>query len=292
MIGMTGFGEAAAESGGLQLSVKVHGVNHRYLEVFVRSPDELRFAEARVRERVAAVARRGRCEVAISVRRPRAPTARAEIDAEAVQALHRAAQPLIAAGLLRSEMSLGDLLRQPALVRIEASQTVWTEEDEALLEKVVDAAVGAFAASRALDGEKSRRALEAIVKELEAVAASLRDFAPAAAARLAQQLRGRFSELARETSWSEERWLHEAALLAEKADVREELARFEGHLRELADLIRSGTGGGRRIDFLAQELLRELNTLAAKCRDLELVQAALTGRLLCEQIREQAQNVE
>jgi uncharacterized protein (TIGR00255 family) len=226
------------------------------------------------------------------LRRPHAAGASVEIDAEAVQAIHRAAQPLIAAGLLRSEMSLGDLLRQPALVRIEAPQSAWTDENEALLDRVLDAAVTAFATSRAADGEKSRRALEAILVELEAIAFSLRESAPAASTRLAQQLRRRFSELARETSWSEERWLHEAALLAEKADVREEMARFDGHLRELAGLVRAGTGGGRRVDFLAQELLRELNTLAAKCRDLELVQAALAGRLLCEQIREQAQNVE
>jgi uncharacterized protein (TIGR00255 family) len=96
----------------------------------------------------------------------------------------------------------------------------------------------------------------------------------------------------RDSGSGDDRWLHEAALLAEKGDVREEVDRLAAHLVELGRMLRDDDGGGRRVDFLAQELLRELNTLGAKCREVGVVRTALRARLLCEQIREQAQNVE
>jgi len=292
VIGMTGFGEASAENGGLRLQVKVHGVNHRYLDVVLRLPDDLRFAESRLRERVGAVARRGRCEVAVAARRAGNGATAVSIDEAAVAALQRAARPLVDGGVIRGELTLGDLLRQPALVRVEAPEVVWTEEDEALLERVVVGALGEFAKSRGEEGEKTRQALLRILDELERAAGELRDEAPAANARLAEAARARLAELMRDSGSGDERWLHEAALLAEKGDVREEVDRLAAHLAELGRMLRDDDGGGRRLDFLAQELLREINTLGAKCRDVGVVRTTLRARLLCEQIREQVQNVE
>ena len=292
MNGMTGFGEANVETVEAQLTVRVHGVNHRYLDIVVRVPDELRFADGLIRERVGGVVRRGRCEIAVSARRVSEPRAEVEIRGDAVAALHEAVRPLVDAGLVRAELSLGDLLRHPALLRLESAPASWGGDDLALLLRTVDQALARFASARAADGAKTRTSLLALLHELALAAASLREGLPAATARLATQLRARFAELAQETGWSEERWLHEAALLAEKADVREEIERFAAHLAELRETVEGTEGSGRRIDFLAQELLRELNTLAAKCRDVGIVQRALAARLLCEQIREQAQNVE
>jgi uncharacterized protein (TIGR00255 family) len=292
MIGMTGFGEALAESAGLRLQVRIHGVNHRFLDIVLRVPDELRFAEALARERVAAVARRGRCELAVIARRTGSSRPLVQIDPEAIAAVVDAARPLVGAGLVRGELTLGDLLRQPALLRVESAEAAWGEDDEALLERALAEALNQFAKSRTEEGEKTRQALLRILGEVERAADELRAAAPAANARLAEAARTRLAELMRDSGSSDDRWLHEAALLAEKGDVREEIDRLGAHLNELARMLRDDDGGGRRIDFVAQELLRELNTLAAKCRDVGVVQTALHARLLCEQIREQAQNVE
>lgn len=288
---MTGFGESAGESGDLRIEARLHGVNHRFLDIVVRVPDDLRFAEAGIRERVALRARRGRCEVTVTIRRFSA-AAGLEIDTHAIAALHRAAQPLVEAGLLVPQLSLGDLLRQPALARLEAPRLDWDESREMLLWRTLDAALDRFDRVRADEGERIRVILRRLVDDLTASAAALRALAPAATARLGEQLRRRLAELLGEVGESEERWLHEAALLAEKADVREEIDRLDAHLGELRRVLETGEDGGRRVDFLAQELLRELNTLAAKCRDVTVVQTALQARLTCEQIREQAQNVE
>jgi uncharacterized protein (TIGR00255 family) len=292
MNGMTGFAEAARSAGALQIAVRVHGVNHRLLDVVLRLPEEVRPFESRIRERIAAVVRRGRCEMSVELRRGRAAAPRIDLDQDALVALHRAAQPLVDGGLLRPEISLGELLREPALLRIDAGSPAWSDADTELLLAAVDDALGGFSRARAEDGAKSRRSLESILVDLEASKRALREGVPVAVANLAAQLRTRFEELSREVGWSEERFVHEAALLAERADVREEIERFAAHLEELVRRLRDDDAGGRAIDFVAQELLRELNTLAAKCRDVTVVQTALRAKLLCEQIREQAQNVE
>lgn len=290
---MTGFGEAAAESSELRVEARVHGVNHRFLDLVVRLPDELRFAEGRIRERVGRSVRRGRCEVAVVLRR-RGDAAGAEfvIEHEALAVLHRAARPLLEKGLLASGLSLGDLLRTPALLRIETPRFDDAGDSAELLWRVLDDALAAFDRRRADEGACLRAALRGMARELTELTAALRAAAPAAAERLGDQLRQRMHELAHDVGGGDERWLHEAAALVEKADVREEVERLSSHLTELERVLDAPGPVGRRIDFLAQELLRELNTLAAKCREVAIVRIALDARLVSEQIREQAQNVE
>ncbi|MEZ5313039.1 MAG: DUF1732 domain-containing protein [Thermoanaerobaculia bacterium] len=145
---------------------------------------------------------------------------------------------------------------------------------------------------RRAEGKATRAALGALFATLGERAQRLLAIAPAAQQRLADGLRQRLGALAEELDRDESRWLQELAVLAEKADIREELDRFSSHLRTLGDGLDSDQAAGRRLDFVCQELLRELNTTSAKCRDVELVEVALDARLLCEQIREQLLNVE
>lgn len=294
MIGMTGFGSAVRECRGFQVSARIHGVNHRALDLVFRLPDEARGCEPALRERLVAAARRGRCELVVAVHRSApAPSATVAIRSELVSALHESARALIESGIVRAELSLGDLIRNPALVSIGQAAAELEPEEVATLLAAFAEALEAFAATRGEEGARTERSLRAILTDLDRLEAAIAGVIPGAHARLQTALRGRLEEISSGAhSVDPERWVHEAALLAEKADVREEAERFAAHLDALRAALDLPHAIGRRLDFLGQELLRELNTMAAKCRDVELVQLALEARLLCEQIREQAQNVE
>ena len=292
MKSMTGFGQSIVEVGGLQVQATLQGVNHRYLDLVLRLPEELRFLEAAVRERLNAVIRRGRCEVALGLRRPHEPEVEVELRVGAVQRLLVACQPLLDSGDLVGPLTIGDLARSPTFLRIEKSAAAWSPEDEAAVWQSLDAALGQFEATRTGEGARIGQALDAILGRLLEVAAALRERLPEARAAIAESIRLRLREWTRDSGIDEERLLGEIAVLAEKSDVQEEMDRLAAHLEQLQEVTRREGPIGRHLDFLAQELLRELNTLCAKCRDTRVVQLGLDARLLCEQIREQVQNVE
>ena len=292
MKSMTGFGQSIVEVGGLQVQVTLQGVNHRYLDVVLRLPEEVRFLEGAVRERLNAVVRRGRCEAAIVLRRPHDPEVEVELRLGAVRRLIDACQPLLDSGDLAGPLTIGDLARSPAFLRVEKSPSTWTGEDEAALWQCLDAALAQFEGARVGEGARIAQALDAILARLLAVAAALRERLPAARAAIAESVRLRLRDWTNDAGIDEERLLSEIAVLAEKSDVQEEMDRLAAHLEQFAEVTRRDGPIGRHLDFLAQELLRELNTLCAKCRDTRVVQLGLDARLLCEQIREQVLNVE
>ena len=292
MRSMTGFGQAIVEAEGIQVSVTLQGVNHRYLDLVIRLPEELRFLEAAIRERLSSVIRRGRCEALLGLRRTGEAGVEVELRHGAVQKLIAACQPLIASGDLVGPLTIGDLARSPAFLRVEKSAASWSAGDDAVVWQSLESASAQFEDSRAGEGARIAAALEAILGRLLEVVGALRERLPEARATIAEGVRLRLREWTREAGIAEERLLSEIALLAEKSDVQEEMDRLAAHLDQLQDVTRRAGPIGRHLDFLAQELLRELNTLCAKCRDTRVVQLGLDARLLCEQIREQVQNVE
>lgn len=292
MKSMTGFGQSIVEVEGLQVSVTLQGVNHRYLDLVLRLPEDLRFLEAAIRERLVALVRRGRCEASVVLRRLHESEVEVELRQGAVRKLIAACQPLVEAGDLVGQLTIGDLARSPTFLRVEKSTASWSSDDDAAVWRSLDAALAQFEASRVGEGVRIGQALDAILGRLLAVAGALRDRLPAARAAIAESVRLRLREWTQESGVDEERLLSEIAVLAEKSDVQEEMDRLAAHLDQLEEVSRRSGPIGRHLDFLAQELLRELNTLCAKCRDTRVVQLGLDARLLCEQIREQVQNVE
>jgi uncharacterized protein (TIGR00255 family) len=292
MKSMTGFGQSIAEVHGLQISATLQGVNHRYLDIALRLPEELRSLEGAIRDRLNSVIRRGRCEVTIGIRRLQESEVEVEVRTGAVRKFLAACQPLLDAGDLAGPLTLGDLARSSSFLRIEKSPTSWSAEDDAAVWQSLDAALGQFEAARVGEGLRIAQALEAILGKLHDVAAALQERLPEARAAIAESVRLRLREWTSDSGLDEERLLSEIAVLAEKSDVQEEMDRLAAHLEQVQEVTQRSGPIGRHLDFLAQELLRELNTLCAKCRDTRVVQLGLDARLLCEQIREQVQNVE
>ena len=174
MKSMTGFGQSIVDVDGLQVQTTLQGVNHRYLDLVLRLPEELRFLESAIRERLNAAIRRGRCEVALGLRRPHESEVEVELRQGAVRKLLVACQPLIDSGDLVGQLTVGDLARSPAFLRIEKSAGSWSAEDDAAVWRSLDAALAQFEAARAGEGARIGQALASILGKLLEVAAALR----------------------------------------------------------------------------------------------------------------------
>jgi uncharacterized protein (TIGR00255 family) len=289
---MTGFGQARGElSGRWAAQVKLASVNGRFLDVVVRTAPRFDTTEMEpaIRAVLAERLARGRVVATVELQaRPGAgvgPTFRWE----AAQALAAslAARP---AGIELAPLQLRDLLAVPGFV--EGGETALDDGERARLLDLLAVARDALAAAR------EREAL-ALRPQLEAETARLAEFAlwlRATGGRLRDVLLGRMRErlatLLEGRAVAEERLLQEAALLADRADTAEEVERLDAHLDHLRRLLAEGGAVGKKLDFLLQELLREVNTAASKCREAGMGERVVEAKAALERLREQAANLE
>ncbi len=292
MRSMTGFGQATAENARHAVTVTVRAVNHRFLELRLALGDDYRASEERVRGLFAAELVRGRVDAVVEIR-PLAPrAARVRVDREVVRAAHAAVEELFAGGLVGERLSAGDLLRLPEVLVVERDHDLWDAADQALLLAVAGEALAQVVAAREGEGAALQAVLAQRLDELAATVETLAGLREASRAAALDALRARLDELLGAAGVDPARLAQEAALLVERSDVAEELDRLGSHCRHFRELLAAPRAAGKRLDFLAQEIGRELNTVGAKCRDAAMTRAVLDGKLLCEQLREQVQNVE
>ena len=292
MRSMTGYGEASGHHARRAITVTLKAVNHRFLDVQLRLGDELRSSEAALRELLARELTRGRVEARVEVRAAGERGSSVEVDLELVRAVHAAVRDLVDAGVLAGGLTAGDLLRLPAALRIESAAAGWDEQDEELLLRTAAAAVAQLTAGREAEGAALAAILRERVEALAATVEKLDALRGPALEESAAALRRRVAELLAGQPLDESRVAQEVALLADRGDVSEEIDRLRSHLTHFESIAAAGGATGKRLDFLAQEIFRELNTLGAKCRNAEMVRAVLEAKALCEQLREQVQNVE
>ncbi len=292
MRSMTGAGVAHASAEGWRCHVRLASVNHRFLDVVVRLPERLRGREPELRQLVAARLARGRVEVEVAIEPEGDRAVSLALDEAAVEALHQALGTLREKGWIAGELAAGDLLRLPSLLRFGSGDEGWGEGAERLLRDTVTAAMDALIAAREAEGERLRKALEQRLEAFQALAQRLFSRREALRQELLAGLRRRLATLASEIPVAEERLAQEAALLVERSDVSEELDRLRAHLERFGELLAATGPVGKQLDFLCQKLQREVGTIGAKSRDLATTQDVLTAKLLCEQLREQIQNLE
>jgi len=286
ILSMTGFAAIAEELPGLSLAVELRSVNHRYLDLTVRLPEELRQLEPALRERVAAELKRGKVECRVSMNRtPGAGSV--TVDRERVGELARAAAEVRRVVPDATPLTAADILRWPG-VMVESS--IPSDRLAERVHALVDAALSDLAAARAREGDKLKTLLLARCADVETQVARVVPRVPAIHAAFVEKLGARLKEAGLDAN--EDRLKQELALFATKSDVAEEIARLSTHVAEVRRVLTAGGSAGKRLDFLAQELHREANTLGSKSVDAELSQAALELKVLIEQMREQVQNLE
>lgn len=290
---MTGFGRAEVAGESIAVSVEARSVNHRHLDVSVRLPRALVALEMDARRLVQSRLERGRVDVTVQVTSVAGSVAgRVQVDAALAGEYVARARALAAELGLAAEPLLGWVLERPGVCRLEEGEAVEPAAPWPLLELGLGRALDELVARRTGEGERLQEALRALHGDLVGHVATISARAPAAAARREERLRERLRALLDDTTVDESRIATEAAIWADKTDVSEELARLQAHLVEFTLLLDKGGPVGRPLDFLIQELNREVNTAGAKSDDLELSQAVLAAKGVLEKIREQVQNLE
>ena len=287
ILSMTGFAAVAAELPGLSLAVELRSVNHRYLDVTVKLPEELRALETALRERIAAALKRGKVECRVVVSRAAGAAADMAVDPARVAALAAAAAKVRQLVPGAPELSTAEILRWPGVL---AEPSVAPETLSETVFSLVDRALAELAAAREREGAKLCAVLLARCGDIDAQVARVAPRIPAIHAAYVEKLGARLREAGFDAN--EDRLKQELALFATKVDVAEELQRLASHVAEVRRVLAAGGSAGKRLDFLAQELHREANTLGSKSVDAELSQASLELKVAIEQMREKVQNLE
>jgi uncharacterized protein (TIGR00255 family) len=286
---MTGFGAGHGASGGEEVDVEVRSVNHKFCEVKVRAPRELAALELDAAKTVKDRLARGGVDV--SLRRPLPGAAVApRVDLALAESYARAFAE-VAGRLGLPGPALSDVIGAEGVVRLE-ERAVDVESAREALRGALAAALDALVAMRAREGEALGRDLAGRLARVEALVARVAELVPAALVAHEARLRERVEELARGVAVDPARLAQEIAILADRTDVTEEITRLRSHVAQVRALLASAEPAGRKLDFLVQEMHREVNTIGSKSQSAEIAAAVVEMKAEVERMREQVQNVE
>jgi len=284
---MTGFARATVESGFGTLTWEIRAVNHRYLDVQFKLPEDLRTKEQLFRQQASAVLGRGKVECGLYFRRTTDRQTEMQIDVDLIELLGARLSEIATKLPEPAAVNPLEILRWPGVIQ----QTVIDAEpvfEEA--SKLLDTTLQAVNRMRRSEGERIGEMLASRCTDIEAIGAQVRKRMPEVLAASRAKQQQRIDKL--DVDADPARLEVELALIAQKIDVDEELDRLESHLVEIHNALGENKPVGRRLDFLMQELNREANTLGSKSADTETTRAAVDLKVLIEQMREQIQNVE
>jgi len=284
---MTGFARCQSRAPAGTLTWELRTVNHRYLEINLRIPEELRSQETRYREIVNACLSRGKVECNLRFRPEMTVPSGIEINQEFSVALARVCQHLNDILHQPSEVNAIDFLKWPGVIK-ETPQDMKPIFDAS--ETLLESALAELIENREREGERLREIVQQRCAGMQEQVDCVRKLLPDIRQAYRDKLLARLQELKSEPDM--ERLEQELVYLAQKMDVDEEIDRLESHLKELLLVLDRDEAVGRRLDFLMQELNREANTLGSKSVDIKTTQAAVELKVLIEQMREQIQNIE
>lgn len=287
ILSMTGYAVATRELAGGLLSVELRSVNHRYLDLSLRLPEELRLIENQLREKLAGKVSRGKleCRVGFSARADTQPKLQLN-DALLRQIIALGADAKLIAPQA-GDLKLGELLRWPGVL---VTDSVTPEAMQQTAMELLEIALADFSATRGREGEKLATSLTERLTTMDAIVKEVQPRLPQIVASYEEKIKQRLIDAL--GSLDDDRVKQEVAFFAQRIDVAEELTRLIAHFSEVRRILKTGGAVGKRLDFLMQELHREANTLGSKSVSLETTQASMNLKVLIEQMREQVQNIE
>lgn len=284
---MTGFSALAIELDSGSLALEIRSVNHRYLDLQLRVPEELRMLEQPLREAIAASVSRGKVECRVSFTARASANIPARINLPLLRQLAQWNAEVRDVLPAARDLGVADILRWNGI--LESNAVIAGELHDNVLD-LLQQTLREFNAARAREGEKLKHFLLQRVGQINALRIDVAPRIPAAIKAYEAKLRVRLLEALGDHD--DERLRQEISLFASKIDVDEELSRLHTHLSEMERVLGKGGSVGKRLDFLMQELHREANTLGAKSVDAEVSRASMEMKILIEQMREQIQNLE
>jgi len=285
---MTGFSTAEETVPPFRLVWEIRSVNHRFLELSFRIPDELRALEPECRSLIGEAVSRGKVDCTLKIVAADAGAERGALVVEALQAVKALENEVRAVLSAAQPLTVGEILRWPGVVK-GPEQRVAALGSVAVL-RCLRAALEAFGRARRREGERIAELLEKRAVAITTLVDSVRPLLAGAQGRYRDKLRERLARL--DVQAEPERLEQELALIAQRVDVSEEVDRLDGHVAEIRATLARAEPVGRRLDFLIQELNREANTFASKVQDETLTRTAVELKVLIEQMREQVQNLE
>ena len=284
---MTGFAAVASELDAGSLALELRAVNHRYLDLQLRVPDELRSLEPLLRETIAAQLTRGKVECRIGFAPRQTEQNPAQLNLALLRQLAQWSSEVQAVLPDARGLGVADVLRWNGVLQ---SPTLSADTLRATVLELLQQVLRDFADARSREGAKLKEFLLQRVAQIEALCNDVSPRIPAAVAAYEEKLSARLRAVLQGDD--NERLHQEIALFASKIDVDEELSRLRTHLTEMKRVLAQGGTVGKKLDFLMQELHREANTLGSKSVDAEVSRASMEMKLLIEQMREQIQNIE
>jgi uncharacterized protein (TIGR00255 family) len=292
-VSMTGFAESSGSHEGLRWRWEAKSVNGRGLDIRLRTPPGFDSLEPPARMLAAERFRRGSLQVSLTVE-PQEGAKGLRVDAAALASAVKLAREIAAETGLEPARIDGILALKGVIVQDEqiALDPVRRADRDAAILKSLANAFDALVKARASEGAKLQTLLSAQINEVEKLTNEAAGLASAQPAALRKKLQEQISDMLAGGAIAEDRLAQEAALLAARADIREELDRLRAHVQDARALVAAGEGAGRKLDFLAQEFNREANTLCSKSSDIALTRVGLALKAVIDQLREQAQNVE
>ena len=291
---MTGFASLTREDEQMQLTVTVKSVNHRYLDLQIRVPQALTEMEARLRGIVQNRAARGRVELGVTLQLKAASGVSLELNEPLVAALSTAAAAAQREGWVETGLTAGDLLRFPQVVSVKeqpADDAVWQAACEAVV-AATDEALVALDEMRRREGEFLQRDLEERSAALSVLVDGIVAESEAGDDALRERLLARVAEIEEQIEVDPVLIAQEVIRWATRSDIHEEVARLRGHLEHMRQLAEEPARCGRKLDFLIQEMNREVNTVGSKAEGRGMAELVVAAKAEVEKLREQIQNVE
>jgi len=284
---MTAFARQTVESDLGTLTLELKSVNHRFSEVSLRLPEELRPVEAKIRDKIGQVVKRGKIDANIRYQAPATQVSGLEVDQSLVKSLTAVSKDVetILPGITSFRMI--DVLKWPGVLK---APEVDVEQLVATTMALLDDGLKELKETREREGEKLKQLLQERCDAMAVEVAKVQQRIPVAIEAMRQRIKVKLTEWQAELD--DTRLEQEVVFLCNKSDVAEEMDRLQAHIEEVIRVLDEKKPIGRRLDFLMQELNREANTLASKSPDTEMTRASVELKVLIEQMREQVQNIE
>ncbi len=292
MRSMTGYGRGDAGKDGFKFTVELNSINRKQSDISINLPKELIELEPRIRDEINAHLSRGRINVVVGSHRTNAKAEdQVELDMALAKAYYRAIQKLQKEIKLNGSLTLETVLRAPGVMKLAETmvdaESVWPHVEAALRK-----AIGGLVKMREKEGKFLANDLAERLSLLENGLELIRKTAPEIITRYREQLHARIKEAGLDVSLDDERLVKEVVFFADRADISEEITRLSSHLKQFRDCLKSSEPVGRTLDFLAQEMGREINTIGSKANAAEISQQVVKMKAELEKIREQIQNIE
>ncbi|NLN66491.1 MAG: YicC family protein [Clostridiaceae bacterium] len=288
---MTGYGHHEYQNEEIRLSIEMKSVNHRYCDVYIRLPRHLSCFEDKLRSLITSRVSRGKIDVFITWENIGEGSKEVILDKGLARAYYEAMGEIAQSLGIRDDISASSLARFPEILHVqkkeEDSETVW-----GVLENAANHAVDTLISMRESEGEKLKKSLLSICGSIESYRLKILERSPDVVSEYKDKLTARIHELLDNHSVDEMRMAMEVAIFADKASINEELVRLKSHLDQFREILNMGGPVGKKLDFLLQEMNREVNTIGSKANDLDITRNVVELKSEIEKMREQIQNIE